>query len=141
VFLRVWKSAATYKPEARFTTWLYRIAANLCINRQRSLKIRKWFSLSDSESAPARSDGASVSAVPDTASTPEDDLLRSERSQAVRTALDALPASQRLAVVLKIYDGLSYHEISRILGRSVPAVDSLLIRAKKNLRKKLALKK
>jgi RNA polymerase sigma-70 factor (ECF subfamily) len=141
VFLRVWKAAGTYRPQARFTTWLYRIAANLCINRRRSLKIRKWLPLPDPESPPAGSDGAALSAGSGAQTTPEDDLIQFQLSAEVRAALDALPASQRLAIVLKVYDGLTYHEISRVLGRSAPAVDSLLIRAKKSLRKKLALKK
>jgi RNA polymerase sigma factor (sigma-70 family) len=67
----------------------------------------------------------------------EDLLIDSEQSLHLSNALNELPARQRLAIVLKIYDGLSYHEISQIMGRSVSAVDSLLIRAKKNLRKKL----
>jgi RNA polymerase sigma-70 factor (ECF subfamily) len=49
VFLRVWKSARTFKPKAKFTTWLYRIAINLCINRQRSQRIRKLFTVSESD--------------------------------------------------------------------------------------------
>jgi RNA polymerase sigma factor (sigma-70 family) len=69
--------------------------------------------------------------------TSEDLLIDSEQSLHLSNALNDLPTRQRLAIVLKIYDGLSYHEISQIMGRSVSAVDSLLIRAKKNLRKKL----
>ena len=141
VFLRVWKSAGAYKPEAKFTTWLYRIAANLCINRQRSLRIRKWFSMSEADSQQQESSEVLIDTAGVSRTTPEDDLLQSELSQQVRKALDALPSSQRLAIVLKIYDGMTYLEISQILGRSVSAVDSLLIRAKKNLQKKLTPKK
>lgn len=137
VFLRVWKSAGTYRPEAKFTTWLYRIAANLCINRQRSLRIRKWFSISESDSQQQESSETLIDTAGVTRKTPENDLLQSELSQQVSKALDALPSSQRLAIVLKIYDGMTYLEISQILGRSVSAVDSLLIRAKKSLQKKL----
>lgn len=141
VFLRVWKSAGTYRPEAKFTTWLYRIAANLCINRQRSLRIRKWFSISEADSQRQDSNEIVFGNAGVTRTTPEDDLLQSELSQQVSKALDALPSSQRLAIILKIYDGMTYLEISQILGRSVSAVDSLLIRAKKNLQKKLTPKK
>ena len=49
VFLRIWKSAGTYKPEAKFTTWLYRIATNLCINKQRAIRIRRLFAKSHSD--------------------------------------------------------------------------------------------
>lgn len=137
VFLRAWKSAGTYRPEAKFTTWLYRIAANLCINRQRSLRIRKWFSISEADSPRQESNEIVFGNAGVTRTTPEDDLLQSELSQQVRKALDALPSSQRLSIVLKVFDGMTYLEISQILGRSVSAVDSLLIRAKKNLQKKL----
>ncbi len=141
VFLRVWKSAGTYRPDAKFTTWLYRIAANLCINKQRSIRIRRWFSPSASGGNPQESNETLPADGKITKTTPEDDLIQSEVMQQVRNALDTLPADQRLAVVLKIYDGLSYHEISQVLGRSVPAVESLLIRAKRHLRKNLSRKK
>ena len=137
VFLSVWKSAGTYKPKAKFTTWLYRIAVNLCINRQRSLRIRKWFTASNPDSRPQAPNGTSVADMGVTRRTPEDDLLQLELSQQMRKALAGLPTSQRLAVILKLYDELSYHEIAQILGRSVSAVDSLLVRAKKKLRKDL----
>lgn len=141
VFLRAWKSAGTYKPDAKLTTWIFRIATNLCINKQRAIRIRRWFSVSEPYQQEQQSDEPSIIDVGTIKTTPEDYLIQSELSQHVRKALDALPTRQRLAVVLKIYDGLSYHEISQILGCSVSAVDSLLIRAKKNLRKKLIQKK
>jgi RNA polymerase sigma factor (sigma-70 family) len=72
---------------------------------------------------------------------PEDRLIDSEQSVRLLNALNELPTSQRLAIVLKIYDEMSYQEISQIMDRSISAVDSLLIRAKKNLREKLTGKK
>jgi RNA polymerase sigma-70 factor (ECF subfamily) len=109
VFLRVWKSAKTYKPDAKFTTWLYRIAINLCINRQRALRIRRWFSVSqpheqkqDSENIFFQTEGAEIATV-------ENHLINSEQSDRLLKVLNELPTSQRLAIVLKIYDGLSYH--------------------------------
>ena len=137
VFLSVWRSAGTYKPKAKFTTWLYRIAVNLCINRQRSLRIRKWFTASNPDSRPQSPNGRFVANMGVTQRTPEDDLMQLELSQQLGKALAGLPTSQRLAVILKFYDELSYHEIAQILGRSVSAVDSLLVRAKKKLRKDL----
>jgi RNA polymerase sigma-70 factor (ECF subfamily) len=137
VFLRVWKSAGTYKPEAKFTTWLYRIAINLCINKQRALRIRKWLAISQSHEQKQNSEDTFIPAEGAEITTPEDHLIDSEQSLHLLNAINDLPTSQRLAIVLKIYDGLSYHEISQIMNRSVSAVDSLLIRAKKNLRKKL----
>lgn len=141
VFFRVWKSARHYEPKARFTTWLYRIAINLCINRRRSLRIRKWFTVSESDPQSRASDEIRTANWADSPATPEKNLIQSERIQQVKKAINGLPSSQRLATILRIYDELSYKEISEILSCSVPAVDALLIRAKKNLRKKLSLKK
>ena len=137
VFLRVWKSAGTYQPDAKFTTWLYRIATNLCINKQRAMHIRKWFAISQPHEQKQKSEDTFIPAEGAEIKTSEDLLIDSEQSLHLSNALNDLPTRQRLAIVLKIYDGLSYHEISQIMGRSVSAVDSLLIRAKKNLRKKL----
>jgi RNA polymerase sigma-70 factor (ECF subfamily) len=137
VFLRVWKSAGTYQPDAKFTTWLYRIATNLCINKQRAMHIRKWFAISQSHEQKQKSEDTFIPAEGAEIKNPENLLIDSEQSLHLSNALNDLPTRQRLAIVLKIYDGLSYHEISQIMGRSVSAVDSLLIRAKKNLRKKL----
>jgi RNA polymerase sigma-70 factor (ECF subfamily) len=141
VFLNVWKSAGTYKPDAKFTTWLYRIATNLCINKQRALRIRRWLAISQSPELQQNSENTFIPAEGAEITTPEDHLIDSEQSLHLLNAINDLPTSQRLAIVLKIYDGLSYHEISQIMNRSVSAVDSLLIRAKKNLRKKLTGKK
>jgi RNA polymerase sigma-70 factor (ECF subfamily) len=141
VFLRVWKSAATYKLDAKFTTWLYRIATNLCINKQRTLRIRKWFSISQSQKQKQGSATPFVPVENTGPATPENHLLDAERTRQLLDALGDLPANQRSAMVLKMYHGLSYREIAQIIDRSVSAVDSLLIRAKKNLHKKLAKKK
>jgi RNA polymerase sigma-70 factor (ECF subfamily) len=137
VFLRVWKSAGTYQPDAKFTTWLYRIATNLCINKQRAMHIRNWFAISQSHEQKQTSDDTFIPTEGTEIKTPEDHLIDSEQSLHLLDALNDLPTSQRIAIVLKIYDGLSYHEIAQVMDRSVSAVDSLLIRAKKNLQKKL----
>ena len=136
--MRVWKSAGTYKPDAKFTTWLYRIAINLCINKQRALRIRNWFSVSQPHELKQNSGDTFLAAEGAETTTAENHLINSEQSRRILNALNDLPSSQRLAIVLKIYDGLSYHEIAQLMNRSVSAVDSLLIRAKKNLRKKFA---
>ena len=137
VFLRVWKAAGTYKPDAKFTTWLYRIATNLCINKQRAIRIRMLFARSQSQEQRQDSKDSFITGESAEFLTPEDRLIDSEKSVQLLNALNELPTSQRIAILLKIYDGLSYHEIAQIMERSVSAVDSLLIRGKKNLRKKL----
>jgi RNA polymerase sigma-70 factor (ECF subfamily) len=140
-FLRVWKSAATYKPRAKFSTWLYRIVTNLCINRHRALKSRNLFSISSSPKYKPDMLGVLESEPGANLVTPEDLLLKAEQYHQIFDALDTLPSAQRLAIVLKTNQGLSYSEISQIMDRSVSAVDALLIRAKKNLRKKIGVKK
>jgi RNA polymerase sigma-70 factor (ECF subfamily) len=141
VFLRIWQAAGTYKPEAKFTTWLYRIATNLCINKQRAIRIRRLFAKSHSEEQRRGSKDSFIISEGAELLTPEDHLIDSEQSVQLLNALNELPTSQRLTIVLKIYDEMSYQEISQIMDRSISAVDSLLIRAKKNLRKKMTGKK
>ncbi len=141
VFLRIWKAAGTYKSEAKFTTWLYRIATNLCINKQRAIRIRRLFAKSHSQEQRRGSKDSFIIGEGAELLTPEDHLIDSEQSVQLLNALNELPTSQRLTIILKIYDEMSYQEISQIMDRSISAVDSLLIRAKKNLRKKMTGKK
>jgi len=134
VFLRVWQTAKSYEPKAKFTTWTYRIATNLCFNELKATRRRRWFPF-------YRSEEDNENAVEDTYSdgspTAEDLLLAKERSRQISQVLQGLPDNQRMALVLKRYDDLSYEEIARILGCSVSAVESLLVRAKKALQEKL----
>ena len=141
VFLRVWKAAGTYKPDAKFTTWLYRIATNLCINRQHAIRIRKLFVQSHVQEQIQNSKDSSIIGESAGILSPEERLIDSEQSVRLLNALNELPTSQRVAVVLRIYDEMSYQEIAQIMDRSLSSVDSLLIRAKKNLHRKLVEKK
>lgn len=137
VFLRAWQSAATYKPTAKFTTWIYRIAANLCINKQKSDRIRRLFMVPFSRREEKDSVNESFIEHAEKTPSPEDLLLVAEQKHQILNAIQQLPANQRTAIILKKYDGLSYKEIAGIIGCSVSAVDSLLIRAKRNLHGKL----
>ncbi len=134
VFIRVWRAAKAYKPEAKFTTWIYRITKNLCFNELKSSRRKKWFSFhqSDDQSGETIEDRLS-----DAAPSAEDLLLEKERSRQISEALQSLPDNQRMALILKRYDDLSYQEIAQILGCSVSAVESLLVRAKRSLQEKL----
>jgi len=124
VFVRVYKAAPKYTPDARFTTWLYRITLNRCMDVLRRNK-RQTVSL-DKVADVAGASGKT------------DDVVRSETAGRVRKTVDALPDRQRLAVILHRYQDLSHHEIAETTGWSRSAVESLLVRAYANLRKALA---
>jgi len=136
VFLRVWQAAKSYKPDAKFTTWIYRITANLCLNELKSARRRRWLLFHPSDDGSANAIEETVS---DGSPSPEDLLLAKERNRQLSEALQSLPDNQRMALILKRNDDLSYQEIAKILNCSVSAVESLLVRAKRNLQKKLAV--
>ncbi len=123
-FLRLRQAAHKYEPQARFTTWLYRIVHNLSMDQHRR---------------------TAKDPVPlDTMQTEREDpgegdsLERRELAQRVREAIGELSERQRRAVILHRYEDLSHVEISEVTGWSTSAVESLLVRAYENLRKKLA---
>jgi len=134
VFLKVWQSAQNYEPKAKFTTWIYRITANLCFNELKSARRKKWYSFNRSDE-----DGEHTfeETLADSTPSAETILLEKERSRQISDALQSLPENQRMALILKRYDDLSYHEIAQIIGCSVSAVESLLFRAKRALQEKL----
>jgi RNA polymerase sigma-70 factor (ECF subfamily) len=134
VFIRVWQSAKSYEPKAKFTTWIYRITANLCFNELKSARRKRWFSFNQSD----EDSGVAIEErLADSAPSAEDILLEKERSRQISDALQSLPENQRMALLLKRYDALSYQEIAQVIGCSVSAVESLLVRAKKGLQEKL----
>ncbi len=138
VFLRVWRSAEDYEPKAKFTTWVYRIVVNQCLDALKATHRKQPFAhLYASAENPDENDGVLNGC--DSAPSSEELLIDAEESGRIFTALQELPTNQRLAVTLKKFDGLSYDEISRILVCSVSAVESLLVRAKKTLRERLLL--
>lgn len=136
VFLRVWQGAKAYKPEAKFTTWIYRITANLCFNELKSSRRKKWFQFLQSD---GDHESRTEENLPDHSPSPEDLLLAKERSHRISDALQGLPENQRMALILKRYDDLSYQEIAQVLGCSVSAVESLLVRGKRRLQEKLRI--
>ena len=107
VFLRVWQSAAAYKPTAKFTSWLYRIAVNLCINKQKSDRIKKLFMVPFSRKEEKDSVNESSIEHSEKTPSPEDLLLVAERKQQILNAIQQLPANQKVALILKRYDDFS----------------------------------
>jgi RNA polymerase sigma factor (sigma-70 family) len=132
VFIRVWKSARRYVPRAKFTTWLLKITRNLVFNELRRAKRRA--------QVPLQSDpGAEEIPLKDeTNPAPDASLLEDELQRAIEEAILQLPESQRMALVLRRYEQLSYEQIAEVLDLSVPAVKSVLFRARTELRSRLS---
>jgi RNA polymerase sigma-70 factor (ECF subfamily) len=132
VFIRVWNSAPRYEPTAKFTTWLFTIARNLVFNELRRRNRHPASSLDiDDDEGPHRIAADTVTPTPDAS------MIDAELQVAIQKAIDALPESQRMAVVLRRYEELSYEEIAEILELTVPAVKSILFRARTELRERL----
>lgn len=132
VFLRIWRNAKRYRPDAKFTTYIFTITRNLVFNETRRRGRKKEVSADERE----ENSHHLLADHPDR--QPDAELLQSELQQAVDAAIAALPETQRLAVVLRRYEQLSYEEIAQVLALSVPAVKSLLFRARTALRESLS---
>jgi RNA polymerase sigma-70 factor (ECF subfamily) len=131
VFIRVWKSAGRYVPRAKFTTWLLKITRNLVFNEFRRSKRHAHVPLQpdpQGEELPIREERYRA---------PDQSLLESELQRKIDEAILALPETQRMALVLRRYEDLSYEQIGEILDLSVPAVKSVLFRARTELRARL----
>jgi len=133
VFLRVYRSRASYEPTAKFTTWLFRIATHLALNSIRDGKNdRKRESLDDMV------DDQPVRQVSDNRPTIEQAMLYQARLAEVKKAIQTLPEKQRAAVLMHKYEEMEYSQIARALNCSESAVKSLLFRAYETLRARLA---
>jgi RNA polymerase sigma-70 factor, ECF subfamily len=127
-FVRIWKQAPGWRTgEAKFDTWLHRVALNLCYDRLRG---RREETVDDLN--------AVAEPAPDPAGSPDQQLEARARDARVRAALAALPVRQREALVLTYYQELSNLEAAGLMGISVDALESLLARARRTLRAQLA---
>lgn len=120
--LRVWTHAPRWQPLAAFRTWLTRIVVNLCLDRKRKAA---WVDLDQA--------GEIADPAPDAGEAAE----QNERDRLVQQAIGNLPARQRTAIVLTYGDGMSNAEVAEVMGTTVSAVETLLVRAKQNLRRGL----
>lgn len=124
VLVRVWQHAAQWRTSAaRFDTWLHRVALNLCYDRLRRRRDEQSYDPSDE--------------VADPAPRPDERIEAAQRSARVAAALASLPSRQREALVLQYYQELSNAEVAELMEISIEAMESLLSRARRNLRTQL----
>jgi len=133
VFVRVWKSASRWEPTAKFTTWLLTITRNLVFNEVRRRGRARTVPLEESDDRPPRefADHRVVS--------PAAALANAELQEAIEAAIQSLGEQPRLALILRRYEEMSYEDIAAVLGVTVPAVKSMLFRARSELRVRLAV--
>ena len=130
VFLKIYNSAPNYKPKAKFSTWLYKIVTNLCLNEIRRKRVET-VSLDDLAENPS-------DLIDARQTSPDIALEKNTLIALIKRAVESLPEKQRMALILREYDGLSYKEIAEAMGCSVASVQSRLQRAKVTLKGKLA---
>ena len=136
VFLRVYRAANRYRPKARFSTWIYRIAVNVCLNESRKLKKRYLTqsfdrSMADDQDSrfPEYRDENQVSA--------DDMMATRQQDEQIKKALQNLPDQQRMAVLLRIYNEFSYNEIAGQMSVSEGKVKTLIFRGRQALKQAL----
>lgn len=130
VYVRIWQARGRYEPSAKFTTWMFSIARRLVLNERRGRSRRSAVFREPLADRPPRD--------PVSSDMPSSQAAASELAKAIDDALASLPEEQRTAMVLRRYEEMPYEEIARVLGSTVPAVKSLLFRARETLRVKLA---
>jgi RNA polymerase sigma-70 factor (ECF subfamily) len=133
VFVRIFRSRQRYQPNAKFTTWMFRITTNVALNWRRDSRRQTAEMHVDQLSTCAR-----AFEFRDDRLRMDEMMIRHHKAQEVRAAVDALPSKQLAAVLMHKYDGMDYGEIAEVLGCSVPALKSVLFRAYENLRRRLA---
>jgi RNA polymerase sigma-70 factor (ECF subfamily) len=141
VFLRVYRARGQYLPTAKFTTWMFRIATNLAFNALRDGRYRQLEVSIDRSAVDRLGDGESEQPaleIADRQPSIELELIRRDRAELIRRAVESLPEKQRAAVLLHKYQEMDYDEIARVLGCSESALKSLLFRAYETLRAELA---
>lgn len=120
--IRAWEKLETFRYQSRFKTWLFRIAHHLCVNYVTRTKTAAQIPLN---------------AAAEPATEPAEAMRRKRQTGLVQAALAQLPANQRACLVLAVYEEMDYRQIAEATGRTVRAVDSLLVRARRNLRQML----
>ncbi|MBU3665769.1 MAG: sigma-70 family RNA polymerase sigma factor [Chthoniobacterales bacterium] len=130
VYLRIWQARKRYEPTAKFSTWMFSITRRLVLNERRARARRGAVFSEPSADLPSREAVGG--------SSPSAEAGAAELAHAIDAALSQLPEEQRTAMILRRYDEMPYEDIASVLETTVPAVKSLLFRARETLRVKLA---
>ena len=136
IFIQAFQSLGSFKGNSSFSTWIYRIAINASLNKVRQTSRRNLFQRLDGLFNPEKKNADLLSGI--VTDNPENILINEEHRLWVQNALNDLPENQRIAIVLSKYDDLSQKEIAEIINTTEGAVESLIQRAKSNLREKLS---
>jgi len=132
-FMKAFKALPSFNEEYAFSTWLYKIAVNNCIDHMRKKKLQTY-----SINKPVQSkDGELDREFPDTSMSPDKSILSEERASIIETAIDELPENYKTAIILRHSEEKSYEEISKILNIPLGTVKARIFRAREMLKKKL----
>ena len=132
IFLRVCRAAGTYQPTAKFSTWLYRIATNLCLDTLAKQQHRKTIPID------SVSDDLDAKSIVHPVDKPDEIVERKEVERQVRVALERLPENLRVIVIMRYYDGLKFREIADILSCPVSTVKSRMAAGMRRLNQMLS---
>lgn len=130
-FLKAWRGLQFYKFEAAFSTWLYRLTSNVCIDHLRQQKRRPVNSLTVQE----EQEGSTELEVPDQEPLPEEQVLHQETRETIAQAMDQLEDEFRMILTMRVIQDLSYEEIAEIMDLKIGTVKSRLARARNKLKK------
>lgn len=130
VFLRVYAARANYQPEAKFATWIYKIATNLCLKKLNQERI--------STRLRVNIDGEHISELRDARPNIQEVLEAEEKEEVIAKAINGLPRNEKTAILLRKREALSYKEIADVIGCTEGAVKTYIHRAKLRLRERLS---
>ena len=135
IFLRIYRSAKTYRPTAQFSTWMYRIATNLCLDTLAKQQRRKETPIA--AYLESESEGVDERLI-DPSDAPDTVVVKKETETRVRSALARLPEDQRIVVIMRHYNGMKFHEIAAIVERPISTVKSRMAAGLERLNKMLS---